>query len=83
MKAENAKHVDHINELVEKMNENSGKILNAAESMNKIKDIEEESHRGISKLNSELTENAMDSSDIISFLMEIESVIKFLYNGEK
>ncbi len=83
MKAENAKHVDHINELVEKMNENSGKILKAAESMNKIKDIEDESHKGIAKLNSELSENAMDSSDIISFLMEIESVIKFLYNGEK
>lgn len=83
MKAENVKHIEHINNLVAKMNENSGKILNAAESMNKIKDIEDESHRGIAKLNSELTENAMDSSDIISFLMEIESVIKFLYNGER
>lgn len=83
MREDNAQHVNHINNLVSKMNENSGKILNAAESMNKIKDVEEQSRQGIVMVNNEMNEDAMDSSDIISFLMEIESVIKYLYNGEK
>ncbi|MBR4795553.1 MAG: hypothetical protein IK050_03855, partial [Lachnospiraceae bacterium] len=39
MREDNTQHINHINDLVSKMNENSGKILNAAESMNKIKDV--------------------------------------------
>lgn len=83
MREDNAQHINHINDLMAKMNENSDKILNAAESMNKIKDVEEQSRQGIVMVNNEMNEDAMDSSDIISFLMEIESVIKYLYNGEK
>lgn len=83
MREDNAQHINHINDLMAKMNENSDKILNAAESMNKIKDFEEQSRQGIVMVNNEMNEDAMDSSDIISFLMEIESVIKYLYNGEK
>ncbi|MBR5789810.1 MAG: hypothetical protein IKX99_06870, partial [Lachnospiraceae bacterium] len=83
MREDNAQHINHINDIMAKMNENSDKILNAAESMNKIKDVEEQSRQGIVMVNNEMNEDAMDSSDIISFLMEIESVIKYLYNGEK
>ena len=69
IKADNAERVKHIDELMSTMSANSEKVLNAAENMNKIRDIEEPTLNDDS-----FKENVGDS------LSDIEAAIKSLYN---
>lgn len=64
--------------LIESMRENSSRISRAGESMDSIEMLERQTAEGIRSINSEMSEGVIQTSDIISFLMELEAVIEYL-----
>lgn len=68
----------YTSQLIENMRENSMRISKAGESMNSIEMLERQTAEGIRSINSEMSEGVIQTSDIVSFLMELEAVIEYL-----
>lgn len=64
--------------LIDSMRENSSRISKAGESMDSIELLEKQTAEGIKSINSEMSEGIIQTSDIVSFLMELEAVIEYL-----
>lgn len=80
LKKASAENQKYTNDMIFKMRENSDRITNATESMSDIERLEQQSKDGVLSINSELSANVINTSDIISFLMELEAVIEYLKN---
>lgn len=66
------------NELVTRMDENEQRILNATKCTENIEEIEKQNREGVLSIYSEMSEGVIQTSDIVSFLMELEAVINYL-----
>lgn len=80
LKEASSENQKYTNDMIFKMRENSDRITNATESMSDIERLEQQSKDGVLSINSELSANVINTSDIISFLMELEAVIEYLKN---
>lgn len=65
-------------QLIDSMRANSSRISKAGESMDSIETLERQTAEGIKSINSEMSEGIIQTSDIVSFLMELEAVIEYL-----
>lgn len=68
----------YTSSLIESMRENSGRIRKAGECMDDVEMLEKQSEKGIFSINSEMSEGVIQTSDIVSFLMELEAVLDYL-----
>lgn len=66
------------NELMFRMDENEQRVLNVARCTDNIEALERQSREGVLSIYSEMSEGVIQTSDIVSFLMEMEAVINFL-----
>lgn len=78
LKEAGSENTKYTNDLLFKMRENSDRISKATEAMDSIEMLEARNTESIKSINAEMTGDVVQTSDIVSFLMELQAVIEYL-----
>lgn len=78
LKEASGENTKYTNELLYKMRDNSDRISKATNAMDSIEMLEARNTESIKSINAEMTGNVVLTSDIVSFLMELQAVIEYL-----
>lgn len=65
----------HTNAMIDMMHENTLRVARAEDCMNAIEGLKTQAQEGIKSINGEISTGVVNTSDIISFLMQLKSVL--------
>lgn len=69
---------EHTNAMIDKMRENTLRIAKAEQCMTAIENMKAQASEGISSINSGISTGVVNTSDMISFLMQLRAVLEDL-----